>query len=202
MQKWRKVLLVSIFIMAIIGGLIGFAMAKSGIGKEKVLANIDMFGIFMLILLIIIVICMIVDIHGIYKSKKQFGTAKFKVIIKTRKRLRNILIFLVLDTIFVFGMFLNSPDMHTLPSCFMILILTLMQGLHYRVENGIGENGVLHYGQYHDWNDVKSYEIRDETLLEMNVLGKSCGFKYNNKIKFDFDKKDKADMERFLAERL
>ena len=89
MQKWRKVLLVSIFIMAIIGGLIGFSMAKSGIKKVKVLANIDMFGIFMLILLIIIVICMIVDIHGIYKSKKQFGTAKFKVIIKTRKRLRN-----------------------------------------------------------------------------------------------------------------
>lgn len=202
MQKWREILLVITFIMAIIGGLIGFFMAKYGIRKMKVLVNIDMLIIFMLILLMIMVICVIVDIYRIYKSKKQFGTAKFKVMMKTRKRLRNVLIFLVLDTIFIFGIFLDSPDMHSLSLCFIMLLLTLMQGLHYRVGNGIGENGVLHYGVYHSWNDVKSYEIGDETLLEMNVISKSCGFKYNNKIKFNFNKKDKADMERFLAERL
>jgi len=31
MQKWRKVLLEGIFIMAIIGGFVGFAMGKFGI---------------------------------------------------------------------------------------------------------------------------------------------------------------------------
>ena len=89
-----------------------------------------------------------------------------------------------------------------LPLCFMILIITLIQGFHYKAANGIGENGILHWGIYHSWNDVKSYKIENETVLEMNVLCKSCGFKYNNEIKFDFDKKDKDDIERFLAERL
>jgi len=202
MQKWRKVLLVSLFIMAIIDGLIGFAMAKSGIGKVKVFANIDMFSLIMLILLIFIVVCMTLDIHGIFKSKNQFGPAKFKVMIKTRKRLRNVLIFLVLDTICEFGIFLYSTDMHMLPLCFIILLFTLIQIFHYKVDNGIGENGILHWGVYHSWTDVKSYKIDNEPSLEINILSKSFGFKYKNKIKFDFDKKDKDNIERFLAERL
>lgn len=202
MQKWRKVLLVGLLIMSIIGGLIGFAMGKSGIGEVKVWANIDMFSLFMLILLMIMVVCMIVDIYGIHKSKKQFGHAKFNVMIKTRKRSRNILIFLVLDTIFIFGMLLKSSDMHMLPLGGMVLIITLIQGLHYKASNGINEDGILYWGIYHSWNDIKSYKIENETLLEMNVLSKSCGFEYNNEIKFNFDKKDKADIEEFLVERL
>ncbi|MCD2346171.1 DUF5673 domain-containing protein [Clostridium guangxiense] len=75
-------------------------------------------------------------------------------------------------------------------------------GGHYRAGNGIGENGILSFGVYHSWKDVKSYEIQNETLLEMNVLIKSCGFRYDNKIKFDFDKKGKNDIEIFLSEKL
>lgn len=36
----------------------------------------------------------------------------------------------------------------------------------------------------------------------MNVPIKSCGFRHDNKIKFDFDKKDKNDIEIFLSEKL
>lgn len=204
MQKWRKVFLVLFFMAVIIGGFVGFAMAKYKVAEIKVFGNMNVLELFMLALLAIVVIIMIVDIHNTYKSKKQFGYAKFKLIPSARKRLRNVLIFLIIDTIFIFGVFLIVPDMDIdpFPLCFMMLILTLIQGFHYRAGNGIGENGVLSFGVYHSWQDVKSYEIQNETSLEMNVLIKSCGFKYNNKIKFDLDKKDKNDIEIFLSEKL
>lgn len=204
MQKWRKVFLVFLFIAAIIGGVVGFAMAKYKMFKIKVLGSFDVFGLFMLGLLVIVFIIMIVDIYNIYKSKKQFGYAEFKLIPSARKRIRNVLIFLIVDTIFIFGTFLIVPDidMTTFPLCFMMLILTLIHGIHYRAGNGLGENGVLSFGVFHSWLDVKSYKIKNETSLEMNVLIKSCGFKYYNKIKFDLDKKDKYNIEMFLSERL
>lgn len=203
MQKWRKYLLLYIFIMSIIGGLIGFAMAKSGIGKVKIFPNMDMFTLFMLIILLIMIVCLIVDIIKIRKSKKQFGSEKFKITIHTRKRLRNVLIFLVVDTIFIFGIVLCSDDIHMLPLGFMMLILTSIQGSHYRIPNGISENGILYYGVYFSWNKVKDYEITGETLIEMNIVDKALGLiKYNNKIKFDFDKKDKDNIERFLIDML
>lgn len=202
MQEWRKVLLVGLFIMSIIGGLIGFFMAKSGMGKVNIWADVDVFTIFMLILLAIAFISIIIDIYRMHKSKIKFGYVKFKLMIKTRKRARNIFIFLILDTIFIFGLFLNSPTMHMFPLVVMILIQTFMHGLHYKANNGISENGILHWGIYHNWNDVKSYKIENETLLVMNILSKSFGFKYNNEIKFNFDRELKDDIESFLSERV
>lgn len=204
MQKSRKIFIVLLFIAVIIGGFVGFAMGKYKLAEIKVLGSLDVFGLFMLVLLIIVFIIMIADIYNTYKSKKQFGYAKFKLIPSARKRTRNALIFLAIDTIFIFGIFLIVPDMDMglLPLCFMMSILTLIQWVHYRAGNGIGENGILSFGVYHSWKDVKSYKIENETSLEMNVLIKSCGFKCDNKIKFDFDKVDKDHIEMFLSEKL
>ena len=202
MQKWRKVLIAVLFVMSIIGGVIGFVMAKSGIGKLNIWADVDVFTLFMLILLVIAFIGIIIDVYGMHKSKIKFGYAKFELMIKTRKRLRNIFIFLIIDTIFVLGLFLDSPTMHMFPMVVIILIQTFMHGIHYKVNNGISENGILHWGIYHNWNDVKSYKIENETLLEMNVLSKVFGFKYNNEIKFNFDRELKDDIESFLSERV
>lgn len=202
MQKWRKALFVVFFIMIIIGVIIGFAMGKSGVGKVKVLGNLDVFSIFMFSLLAFMIGCVVFDIYTIHKGKKQFGNTKFKVTLKTRKRLRNVLIFFILDTIFEFILFFTSIDMHILPVCFMILLLTLMWGIHYIAGDGISENGILHWGTYHSWSDIKSYKIETGTLLEMNILSKSFGIKYNNEIKFNFNSELKDDIESFLAERL
>lgn len=204
MQKSRKVFLVLFFIALIIGGFVGFAIGKYKIAKIKVLGSLDVFGFFMLGLLIIVFIIMLVDIYNINKSKKQFGYAKFKLIPSTRKRVRNGLIFLVIDTIFIFVIFFSVPnmDMDPFPLCLMMLILTFIQGVHYRAGNGIGENGILSFGNYHSWEHIKSYKIENETLLEMNVLVNTCGFKCANKIKFDFDKVDKNAIEMFLSEKV
>jgi uncharacterized membrane protein YobD (UPF0266 family) len=202
MQKWRKIVLIFALIMAIIGGIIGFSMEKSGMGKVKVLGNLDVFSIFMFSLLVFMVVCVTFDIYRINKGKKQFGNTKFEVTLKTRKRLRNVLIFFIVDTIFEFILFVTSIDMHILPACFMILLLTLMWGMHYIIGDGISENGILHWGTYHSWSDIKSYKIENETLLVMNILSKSLGFKYNNEIKFDFNREFKDDIESFLAEKL
>ncbi|MFL0250653.1 hypothetical protein ACJDT4_09495 [Clostridium neuense] len=128
MQKWRKVFLVLFFMAVIIGGFVGFAMAKYKVAEIKVFGSTDVLEFFMLALLVIVVIIMIVDIYNTYKSKRQFGYAKFKLIPSARKRLRNVFIFLIVDTIFIFGIFLIVHDMDILHLCFMMLILTLIQG--------------------------------------------------------------------------
>ncbi|WP_297423054.1 DUF5673 domain-containing protein [Clostridium sp.] len=202
MQKWRKALIIFTLVMAIIGGLIGFAMGKTGLGKVKILGNLDVFSIFMFSLLVFMVGCLAFDIYKIHQGKKKFGNIKFEVTLKTRKRLRNVLIFFIVDTIFEFILFFTSIDMHILPACFMILLLTLMWTIHYITGDGISENGILHWGMYHSWSDIKSYKVENETLLEMNVLSKTFGFKYNNEIKFNFDREFKEHIESFLVEKL
>lgn len=92
MQKWRKVFLVLFFMAVIIGGFVGFAMAKYKVAEIKVFGSMNVLELFMLALLVIVVIIMIVDIHNTYKSKKQFGYAKFKLIPSARKRLRNVFV--------------------------------------------------------------------------------------------------------------
>jgi hypothetical protein len=202
MQKWRKVSFIIIFIAMVIGGFIGFIMSKSGIGKMKVIADMDVFHIFMLFWLIIMVILAVYDIYKIYKSKKKFGITKFKVVPSTRKRSRNVLIFLILDTIFIFAIALISKDYKSLPLGFMILILTIISGLHGFGNNGIGENGVLHCGVYYSWSDIKYCKVESETLLEIITSRKFFGKKYDNIIRFNFDSKHKDDINSFFIEKV
>lgn len=202
MQKWEKFLLISLFILAILGGLIGFAITESGIGEMKVLTNIDVSSLLALILLTIVITCAIFDTYETFESQKQFGTAKFEVTLNTRNRFRNVLIFLALVTIFEFGAFLYSIDIEILPSLFITLILNLIFAFHSMINNAIGENGILHWGIYHSWNDIKSHNIENENLLEMNVINNFFCFEYNCVIKFDFDEKDKEDIEKFLVDKL
>lgn len=202
MQKWEKFLLISLFLLAIIGGFIGFAINESGIGEMKVLANTNISSLVAFILLVIVIACAIFDIYETFESKTEFGTTKFEVTLNTRNRFRNILIFLSLIAIFEFGAFLYSLDTQILPSFFITLILTFIFAFHNRVNNGINENGVLHWGIYHSWNDIKSHNIENENLLKLTVLNKFFCLEYNYAIKFNFFEKDKIDIEKFLAEKL
>lgn len=199
MQKWEKFLLLSLLILAILGGLIGFAMTKSGLGDLKILFNIDIFGLLELTLLIIVIICAIFDIYETYENKKDFDTVKFKVMISARNRLRNILIFLILVSFIELGLFSNPVDMYMLPLFFITLILTAIFAFHNEIDNGISDNGILHWGIFYTFDDVKSYSVENETLLKMTVTNNFFGFKYYNIIKFDFDKNNAEDMKKFLA---
>ncbi len=202
MQKWEKFLLISLFILAILGGFIGFAITASGLGEVKVLANIDLSNLLALILLGIVVACAIFDTYETFESKKQFGTSQFELILNTRNRFRNALIFLGLTTILEFFVFLYSIDLQILPLFFISLILTLIFAYHSTINNGISENGILHWGIYHNWDDVQSHNIIGETLLELSVINSFFCFEYNCIIKFDFDEKDKQEIEKFLSEEL
>ena len=70
MQKWQKVFLVILFILAFLGAIIGFIMTYSGFGQINVFAEIDILGFFELILLFVAIICGIVDIYEIYDCIK------------------------------------------------------------------------------------------------------------------------------------
>ena len=202
MQKWQKVLLITIFISAILGTFIGSTMTKSGIGEIKIWSDLDIFGFLELILLLISIVCSILDIYETYESKNEFGTVKFKIMIHAQNRLDNILISLVLITIFELVALFTSSDMHIIPLLLITIILTFMLIFHNRVNNGINENGILYCGIYHNWEDVKSYKFENETLLELNILIDFLWFDYNNIIKFTFENTDKEAIEKLLAERL
>jgi len=202
MQKWEKNLLIILLILAILGALLGFAITKSEIGQVKFLANIDIFGFMELALLIISIVCAIFDIYEIHSSKNQLGTSKFNLIITTRNRFRNLLILFILIIIFELAVFIYSTDMYILPLFFITLILILLLVLHNRVDNGINENGILYCGIFHSLDDIESYKVEDELLLEMNIVVDFFWFKYNNLVKFNFDEKDKDGIEVFLAEKL
>ena len=202
MQKWQKVLLITIFISAILGTFIGSTMTKSGIGEIKIWSDLDIFGFLELILLLISIVCSILDIYETYESKNEFGTVKFKIMIHAQNRLDNILISLVLITIFELVALFTTSDMHIIPLLLITIILTFMLIFHNRVNNGINENGILYCGIYHNWEDVKSHKFENETLLVLNILIDFLWFDYNNIIKFTFENTDKEAIEKLLAERL
>ncbi|WP_297420294.1 hypothetical protein [Clostridium sp.] len=199
MPKLRKVLFIISFISMLIGGFVGFFMVKSGVGKIRVIADIDIFSIFMLFLLIIVTISAIYDVYKISKSQKQFGITKFTVIPNTRNRSRNILVFLILDTILVFAISLISREYKTLPLAFIVLISTIISGLHGFGNNGINENGVMYCGVYYSWSNIKYCRVESETLLEIIVSRKLYGRRWDDIIKFNFDSKHKDDINNFLS---
>lgn len=202
MQKWEKFLLISLFILAILGGFIGFALTKSGLGELKVLANINLSNLLALVLLAIVVACGVFDTYETLESKKKFGTSKFELILNTRNRFRNALIVLALVTLLEFDAFLYSFDFQLLPLFFISIILTLIFAFHSTINNGINQDGILHWGIYHNWDDVQSHNITNDTLLEINVINNFFGFEYNYVIKFDFNEKDKQEIEKYLTERV
>lgn len=201
MQKWEKFLLISLIILGILGGGIGFIITESGFGDMKVLDNIDIFGLLELILSIIVIGCASFDVYETYESKKEFGDTKFKVAINTKNRLKNISIFLILINAFELGVFINSLDIYILPLFFITITLTFLFAFHNRIDNGISDNGILHWGIYHNWEDIKSHNIENETLLKIDVINNFFGFEYINIIKFDFDSSEKTNIEKFLTEK-
>lgn len=202
MQKWEKFLIISLFILGILGWLIGFFIAKSGVGEIKILANIDIFSLIELILLIIVTICAIVDTYETYESNRKFCNSNFKVMSHSRNGFRNILIFLILLSIFELVVFIISVDMYILPLFLITFILTSIFTFHNILDNYIADNGILYWGIYYTWNDVNSYYISNETLLEINVTNNFICFDYNNTIKFNLDEKIKNDITKLITEKL
>lgn len=202
MQKWEKFLLICLFILAIIGCFIGFILAESGLGEVKILADIDLSNLLAFIILAVVVACAIFDTYETLQSKTQLGSNKFEVTINGENKFRNALIFFALVTIFEFGVLLYSIDIQILPLFFISLILTYLFVMHNKINNGIGENGILYWGIYHNWSDIKSHNIENEGLLEINIVNSFFGFEYNYMIQFNLEENDKQEIENFLIEKL
>jgi hypothetical protein len=155
----------------------------------------------MLVLLLVVIVCLFIDILGIRKNKNKFGTALYQVEMKTKKRFRFVLIFIFIITIFEFVNYFIAADIHLLPLCFMALAASVMFWIHNIVRNGINENGIMYWGGFHGWQDIKSYKIENDKILELDVIGKVFGIKYNNKVQLCINFNDKEDIEKLLVEK-
>ncbi|OOM79881.1 hypothetical protein [Clostridium sp. BL-8] len=202
MQKWEKFLIVNLFILGLLGWLIGFLLAKSGMEEIKILGNIDIFSLIELILLIIVTVCSIFDFHETYNSNIKFCNPEFKVIPYYKNRFKNIFIFLVLLSSSEFVVFIISVDMYILTLFLITLIFTSIFAFHNSLNDYIADNGILYWGIYYTWNDVKSYYISNETLLVINVINNFICFEYNNEIKFTIDNNSKNSITKLITEKL
>lgn len=202
MQKWEKFLLLSLCILWVIGSLIGFAITSSGIGYKTILANIDIFSLLELVLLITVIACAAFDFYETFDSLKQFQSPKFKIIINTQKRQRNISIFLGFLCLFEFGVFFYFFDIYTLLLLLITIILTSILLYHNTLDNFIDDNGILYWGIYYTWNDIKSYNIKNEMLLEINILNILFGLEYHNIIQLSFKETEKDNLEKLIAKKL
>lgn len=200
MQTWKKFLLISLLIIAVVGALIGFIITKSGLGDVKILTNINIFTLIVLLLLLIAVTCGIFDAYETYESKQQLGDSKFGVKMQKINIFIASIVFLALVTLFEFGVFIESADINILLICFITLTLTLIFIIHSYIDNGFNENGLLHWGIFHSWADMQSYDISNDNLLKIIVINNFFTFEYSYIIKFNFYEKDKDEIEEFLSQ--
>ncbi|WP_297429270.1 DUF986 family protein [Clostridium sp.] len=202
MQKWEKYLLIILFILGILGSLIGFILTKSGIGNLEIFKNIDIFSFLELFLLALANACAIFDIYETYNGRNELGSVMFSITLNNKDKLIYVLIVLIFINIFEFGVFLYSPDAYIPPLLCMTMLLTFIIAFHNKAGNVIGENGVLHWGIYYSWEDIESLNIENDTLLKVNLINVFFGFEYTHIVKFDFTKSDKEDLKNFLDSKL
>ncbi|EKQ51593.1 MULTISPECIES: DUF986 family protein [unclassified Clostridium] len=202
MQKWEKYLLIILFILGILGSLIGFTLTKSGIGNLEIFNNIDIFSFLELFLLALANACAIFDIYETYEGRNELGPVMFNITLSNKDKLRYVLIFLIFINIFEFGVFLYSPDAYIPPLLCMTMLLTFIIAFHNKAGNVIGENGVLHWGIYYSWEDIESLNIETDTLLKVNLINVFFAFEYTHIVKFDFTKSDKEELKNFLDSKL
>lgn len=202
MQKWEKFLILILLILALLGTLIGFTLTKFGIDKIKILADIDVFGLFEILLLIIVIFCAIFDIYETYECNNQFINSKVKVIAKSKTTFRNIFIFFIFLCILELGIFFYSFDIYILPLLFINLILTSMIFYHNSINDCINDDGLLYWGIYYNWNYINSYKLEEKTLLKINLINMFFIFEYNSEIQFNFDLEYRNDIEKLISENL
>ncbi len=202
MQKWRRVLLAGLLIAAVIGGILGFFMAKSGSWKDNVIGSINGFDLFMFSFVVIVLICEIIDIYSVNKGKRQFGSVKFSVAIQSAKRLKKVFIILVVISVAEFIGFAFSPTLAIFSLCMMASMLTVRYGIHNHSSNAIGENGICQWGVFHQWEKVKSYEIKDGNLLNVKIVQRVLWLKYDNEIKLLINTNEKEEIDEYLTDRI
>lgn len=193
MSKWKKNLLILgsfIFLAGVIPGIVISKLATKG--------QSNIFKIVALIFSSIAMVCIMWDIISTVMMRKNLGESKFKLVAKTQKGLKAMLIFFIV--LFFIELFISvfSEDISSLPLCILMLMLVANQAFHFLSENCIGENGIINWGVYHSWENIRNYKIGDNCLVEFDITKKGLGIELENTASFYCDEEQQKDIEEFL----
>ena len=197
MSKWKRVLLISMFFIFLTGLLVGITMEQTAAIKGE--SNI--FEIVKLIFLIIAAICLAWDMINALMMRKSLGERKFKLVATTRKGLKAVLVVFIILFISNLLILIISKDISSLPVCIFMLMAFANQAFHYVSENSIGENGIINWGIYHNWDNIKKYKIGDNCLVEFDITKKGLGMDLENRASFYCNEEEKEAIGEFLKEK-
>lgn len=201
MQKIKKINLVIALIVFVVSALIAFILIKTGVGKIKISGKLSTLDLIMIGLAVLVLIICIIDIYKIKKNKKRSGEARFNVSIKINKLFDLANILLAFLSIFQLVLFVFNSEIMSLIYAIILLEFSSTNLMHSKTKNILGEKGIYHWGIYHSWGKVKSYEI-DENTLKLNVEVRPLGIKSINPIKFFFEINESDNISDFLNSKI
>lgn len=186
MAKIKKVTLISIAVF-----VFAFGIIVGALGNKNILQD------FFIAMVLIAAFSTVWDVYSIYKAKKHFGNAKWDVTVPNSTK-ANIY---VLTGFFVSaGAIMADRAADTIHTMLYVIVfingmlfITLL--LHAGIRSGINEKGILHWGIFHKWNEISSYNFADDILTV--TLTPS-----NREIKLIINSSDREELEKFLKENL
>ncbi|QAA32541.1 DUF986 family protein [Clostridium manihotivorum] len=193
MSKWKKrllILLSLIFLAGIIPGIV--------ISKLETKGQSNIFKILALIFSSIAFVCLMWDIISTIMIRKDIGESKFKLVAKTKKGLKAMLLFFIILFFIELLIVIFSKDISNLPLCILMLMLVANQAFHFASENCIVENGIINWGVYHRWENIRKYKIGDNCLVEFDITKKGLGVELENRASFYCNEEEKEAVEEFL----
>ncbi len=201
MQKIKKINLFIALIVFVVSALIAFILIKTGVGKIKISGKLSTLDLIMLGFAVVALIICIIDIYKIKTYKKKIGDVRFNVSIKINKLFDLANILLTLLSISQLVLFVFNNEIMSLIYAIILLEFSSTNLMHSKSKNTLGEKGLYHWGIYHSWEKVKSYEI-DENILTLKVEVRPLGIKSINPIKLFFNINERDNISDFLNSKI
>jgi MFS family permease len=194
MKNRKFIVLIIISISIIIGIFLGFYFIESG-WPDRFYNGIKGIDWIMIAGIILMILCMtIIIISFLYNKKKAF-----EMIIKLyplnykmqSKRLILSLIILVFSIILVsYSLSISSICMFSLMAGNCVLVI-----LPLYFTNGLYENGVMYSGIFYSWENIISYNYKEDNIIIFEIKSK---FKMPLEVKFFFKSISCSEIDEIL----
>ena len=108
---------------------------------------------------------------------------------------------MLLISICQIGLFITEGKAFSLAFAILLIPTSCTNLLHNKANNVIGENGIYHWGIYHSWDKIKTFEI-NENVLKLMIESKLLRKNNTNEINLFFDINEKDDISDFLNSKI
>ena len=179
MKKWRTVILGILGIFFVLGLIIGRFIINNGYNKI-VLRDINLLDWAFIICAAIAIIFMTYDLVKVQMDRKKFGNIDVYIKNYRSKGYKIVsvmmIVFSVIDIIICF----ITPSVMRVSMLFMMLFLCLFWLNRQFQRSGINKIGMYFWGTFFTWDKIQIYKNTGIDLIEVTVIQKMLGGKYDN----------------------